>query len=58
MCAMRESRKDVNKAIPDEVKIISYEMSGQVLSLNICPGGCSAYLYPDRRGKLCKLLCE
>ncbi len=43
MCAMRESRKDVNKAIPDEIKFISYELSGQVLSLNMD----SAYLNLD-----------
>lgn len=43
MSAMRESRKDVNKAIPDEINFISYELSGQVLSLNMD----SSYLSMD-----------
>lgn len=34
MSAMREERKDVRSAVPDEVYAISYELSGQVLSLN------------------------
>ena len=43
MSAMREERKDVLEAIPKDIYAISYELSGQVLSLNFD----SAYLGLD-----------